>query len=135
MLGSLAREGRAFSFLHICIKFINFAISIICSMTTEEIILFFCNQTGLDPTTIYNREKNDNIWHTRYMIWHYLHHTQGMSATKLSKLFDRNRPSIFRGLRVFRNHLQFHSEVRKEYYGIVKKLEGIVNTTPSENME
>ena len=104
-------------------------------MNPDEVISFFCTQTGVDPAQITSRAKDGDIWHTRYMLWHYMHNNMGMSATKLSKLFNRNRPSVFRGLRVFRNHLHYHKNIREEYHGILKKIEGMAEATPSENME
>ena len=69
------------------------------------------------------------------MIWLYLHHTMKVSVTKISKNLDRNRPSIFRGIRIITGHMKYHKNIRDEYHSYLKELEDMADTTPSENME
>ena len=69
------------------------------------------------------------------MIWYYLHYNAGMSATALSRQFQRNRPSIFRGIRIIKHQLKYNKELSAEYHGIVKKMEGASLDTSSVGME
>lgn len=104
-------------------------------MSPENIIIFFCQQTNVDHSLIYRRDHNGKLWNTRYMIWHYLHCVKGLPTSKLCKMFNRNRPTIFRGIRIFREHFKYHKDIRERYNNIVKKLEGMAEATPSDNME
>lgn len=104
-------------------------------MEIEEIINFFCQERGVSPSAICGTSRTSDIWITRYMIWLYLHCNIGMSATRLSKYFNRNRPSIFRGIRIIKHDFKYHKELCAEYRGIVTKIEDLTNTKPSCNME
>lgn len=99
------------------------------------IIETFCKERGIIPSDLDNPKRKSKVWITRYMIWHYMHYNLSMSAGKLSRLFKRNIPSIFRGIRIIKHQFKYHEELRAEYYGIVSKLEGMTNATPSEDMK
>lgn len=104
-------------------------------MSTEEVISFFCQQRGIPLSALEDPKRKCDVWVTRYMIWFYLHYNHGMSTAKLSRYFKRTRHSVFRGMRTFRNHMKCYAEIRIQYDSIVKKLEGMTEATPSENME
>lgn len=100
----------------------------------DTIIETFCRERGITPTEFCNPKRKSNVWITRYMIWHYLHYTCGMSANRLAKHFKRNRPSIFRGIRIIKHQFRYHKGLCAEYHAIVKKLEDVTAATPSENI-
>lgn len=103
-------------------------------MTIENIIRTFCTHRHISEEYIIvgnNRRIND----TKYMIWVYLHCEMGISANQIAKRFGRNRPSVFRGIRIIKHQFKYHEQLREEYQSIVEKLEGMANATPSDNME
>lgn len=93
-------------------------------MSVDETISFFCANTGISVEDIYKRRRDINIWKTRYMVWLYLHTEKGVSANALAKKFGRNRPSVFRGIRVIKREMEIYRKLRNEYETIVKKIEG-----------
>lgn len=103
-------------------------------MAIENIIKTFCAHrhiSEVDIVIVNNRHIND----TKYMIWFYLHYAMGVSANQIAKRFKRNRPSVFRGIRIIKHHFKYHKELREEYQTIIQKIEGASTDTPSENME
>ena len=94
-------------------------------MTIEQIICFFCNENGVNTDEVCGRTKKLPVWTTRYMIWHYLHITHKISGGKLAKMFKRNLPSIFRGIRIIKHEMTLYKDLRSKYDSIVKKIEGI----------
>lgn len=94
-------------------------------MTVSEVIGYFCNKRGVGIAQVLSRLDQLNVNITRYMIWHYLHKHMSVSAGRLGVIFKRNRPTIFRGIRVLETHMNFHSELKNTYYDIVKELEGL----------
>lgn len=93
-------------------------------MTIQEIICVFCNENQVNPDDVCGRVKKLSVWTTRYMIWLYLHVNMGLSGTKLSNMFKRNLPSIFRGIRVIKHEMSLYKDVRLKYESIVRKIEG-----------
>lgn len=104
-------------------------------MDIDRSIDIFCENRGTDRNIILGDGRGTEVWCTRYMIWHYLHYNVNVSATQLAKLFRRNRPSIFRGIRLLRHQLKYHRDLRTQYHSIVSKIEGTAETVPSENMK
>lgn len=104
-------------------------------MQIDSIIRFFCIQRGVDYAELKGFGRTSNLVETRFMVWHYLHFNMGLSCTVLSKLFHRNRPSIFRGIRVVKQHMRFHKHVKEEYDSIVKKIKDAPEEAPSDDME
>lgn len=102
-------------------------------MGVENIVLLFCQRRGVKFEDIFYNVHEKNASQTRFMIWHYLHCTKKVSASSLSRMFNRNRPSIFRGIRVLSDHMKYHKEIRAEYESIVKYLEDA--ETPSNNSD
>lgn len=96
-------------------------------MSQDFIIDTFSQERGFTAQQIFSNERNPDIWYTRYMIWYYLHVSHNVSANKLSRLFNRNRPSIFRGIRIMKHHLSYYKDVRDQYDAIVAKIEGAEN--------
>lgn len=103
-------------------------------MSIENIIRTFCFHRHVPPEDI-NAVNNRRVNDTKYMIWMYLHCEMGISTNQIAKRFGRNRPSVFRGIRIIRHEFGYHKELREEYQNIVKKIEGASTDTPSENME
>lgn len=103
-------------------------------MDIENIIKIFCSYRSIseDDIAVGN---NRRINETKYMIWVYIHCEMGLSASKIAKRFNRNRPSIFRGIRIIKHQFKYHKALRAEYQSIVEKIEGMTEVTPSENME
>ena len=111
--------------LYLCAK--------ICLMI-DYVSRFICTERKCSVDSVFNRDMNLKTWYTRYMIWHYLHCCKSVATSKIAKAFGRNRPSIFRGIRVFKHQMKYNKELRKEYYSIIEKIEGAVETaTPPEN--
>lgn len=101
-------------------------------MSVDLIINFFCEFKGITRAQLLSYYKGTNESSTRYMLWHYLHTAHKVSAGNLSKMFNRNVPSIFRGIRVVKHHMELYDDVRKEYDIIVKELESMDLSTPSD---
>ena len=101
----------------------------------QSIVEAFCQHHGVAQEDIITYERSQKHYFTRYMVWHYLHCSKGMSAGKLSKLFNRNVPSIFRGIRLLKHQFKYDKSLLEEYYAIVSKIEGETKATPSVDME
>lgn len=99
-------------------------------MTLDRIIDFFCAEKKIIRNDLFGYHKNATVCTTRYMLWMYLHCSQNYSAGQISKLFNRNRPSVFRGIRVLKYHMEIYSEIKEEYKTIVKKIESAMKNTP-----
>lgn len=93
-------------------------------MTTEQVICFFCKETGVNTEDVYGHVRTMDVWTTRYMVWLYLHCHMKVSGEKLAKMFDRYRPSVLRGIRIIKHDISRYKEVRERYEKIVSKLEG-----------
>lgn len=93
-------------------------------MTIEQIICFFCKENNVCTDDVYGRTKTLSVWTTRYMIWHYLHSKYKTSGGKLAKMFNRNIPSIFRGIRVIKHEMGLYKDLKVRYDSIVQKIEG-----------
>ena len=103
-------------------------------MTVENIIRTFCECRSVEEPELVNK-KSTHVHETKYLIWLYLHCEMGMSATQLAKRFNRNRPSIFRGIRIIKHCIKYSDNMARQYHDIVEKLEGAANATPSEDMD
>lgn len=103
-------------------------------MIADNVINTFCRMRGVDRETLESRSHESSVWETRYMVWHYLHYYKDMSAGLLSKIFHRNKPSIFRGIRLIKHQMRYYAELREEYYRIVEILEGETENPPSNDI-
>lgn len=103
-------------------------------MNIEDIVSIFCQERCISTTVLYGTERRNNIWITRYMIWHYLHYDCKMSASKLSKHFKRNVPSIFRGIRIMKHELKYNKWLRTQYHSIIEVIEDATNAAPSKDI-
>lgn len=101
----------------------------------QDIINAFCQYRGVEVADIFNYDRFQKNYFTRYMIWHYLHCAKGISVGCLSKTFKRNRPSIFRGIRLLKHQFKYDKRLCAEYNGIVEKIEGATEVAPSGVME
>lgn len=104
-------------------------------MNIDLVIDIFCENRGISRDIVLGDGRGADVWCLRYMIWHYLHYNAKLSATQLSKLFRRNRPSIFRGVRLLKHQMKYNKELRAEYHAIVLKIEGATEVTPSGNIK
>lgn len=105
-------------------------------MPTSRIINLFCEEKGVDFNKLVVHDRHMDVSYIRYALWHYLHCQRNVSAATLAKLFDRNRPSIFRGIRVFRHHIKYDKELEKDYYATIKKIEdALTNASPINDMD
>lgn len=104
-------------------------------MVFENIVSVFCSSRGTTQESVFGADRKAEVWYTRYMLWHYLHYNANLSANQLSRMFNRNRPSIFRGIRLLKHQMKYDKNLRAEYHAIVEKIEGMAEATPSENME
>lgn len=100
-------------------------------MVFIDVIESFCEELGIDSAAVLGKSKSLELWNARYMLWHYMHYYMGFSATKISRIFDRNRPSIFRGIRLIKHQMKYDSKMRETYYGICAKIEGADSSAPS----
>lgn len=92
-------------------------------MTIEGIINIFCEQAQVSYDQLISSARSAKLWYIRYMLWHYLHYTHGWSASRLAKYFNRNRPSIFRGIRILKYQMKYHKKIKADYESIVKIVE------------
>lgn len=92
-------------------------------MTIDSVIHFFCTHKGITKEELIGHERRNDLWKLRNFLWHYCHYNLGYSANQLSKTFNRNRPSIFRGIRVLKQHIKFHKHIKDEYEALIKKME------------
>lgn len=99
-------------------------------MSIEKVIEAFCCQKNITFNELFGVQRGVTIWYTRYMIWYYLHCECGISATQLSQRFFRNRPSIFRGIRLLKHQMKYSKALRDEYDSVIKKIEDADNSTP-----
>lgn len=104
-------------------------------MIASEIVNIICAHKNIHPDVVFSADRHQNVIFARFAIWYHLHYSYNMSATQLSKMFGRSRPVIFRGIRVFKYHLRYDKKAKNEYDIILKKIEGMTEATPSENME
>lgn len=96
-------------------------------MSFDYIVTIFCQCRNTTADEITGQSRNARVCDTRYMIWYYLHYNCGVSVTKLSARFKRNRPSIFRGIRILKQQLQLYKPLRQEYANIIKQIEAAIN--------
>lgn len=105
------------------------------------IIDIFCKRRNVNSKVVYSDlvVYDSRICDTRYMIWMYLHENLGMSSSVLAKMFHRNRPSIFRGIRLIRHRLLFDNVLSREYNDASKMIEECLSqqhsSIPKDNME
>lgn len=92
-------------------------------MTLDAIIECFCQEHQTTKNELFSNTKQVDISYVRYMIWFYLHYNMGLSANQLAKIFNRNRPSIFRGMRIIKHNIKHNREIRDKYHSIVERLE------------
>ena len=97
----------------------------------QSIIESFCSYRGTSVDDVFSEKILKQLYCTRYMIWHYLHCRKKVPCSKLAKMFSRNIPSIFRGIRILKHDMCYHKRVREEYESIVKKIEDATEVTPS----
>lgn len=102
-------------------------------MTIEDVINYVCERNGLTHEDLLVYDKSYNKATTRYMLWFYLHVEMKVSIGTLSKMFNRNRPSIFRGIRVLRHDMRLYKDVADNYQSIKKELEAISEETATNN--
>lgn len=111
-------------FYAICI---NFAVSISVSMIIiENVIKAVCAHFKVDYSRFNSLSEKPSI--ARYTIWLYLHCEMGMSVGKLTKYFNRNKASIFRGIRIMKHHVKYDKAARDEYIAVKKKIEGMTKS-------
>lgn len=100
-------------------------------MTLDQIIDFFCDRMGVCRSKMFEKYKGVSESMTRYMLWHYLHINLHYPASRLSAIFGRNIPSIFRGIRQLRHQMEIYSDIRIKYQDIVMALEAVSDDTAS----
>lgn len=99
-----------------------------------SVIEAFCTATDTDISAILGRDRSLKVWNVRYMIWHYLHFNMGASASRIAKIFDRDRVNIFRGIRLIKHQMKYDSRLREKYYDICAKIEGETEAAPSNDI-
>lgn len=104
-------------------------------MELNEIVHFFCQCNNVDVKSVLSRNRNFDSYYTRYMIWMYLHEIKGLSANHLSRLFAQSPRNIFRGIRIIKNEISIYKSKKDNYDSIVKEIEGMNESTPSDTME
>lgn len=100
-------------------------------MELDKIVGFFCRKRNIVPEVLYSRFKSLATNSTRYQLWYYLHYTHGYSANKLSLIFNRNRNTIFRGIRMVKHHIEIYKGYKAEYEAIIKELEDELDSSSS----
>lgn len=104
-------------------------------MNFESIIEQFCHLNEVTKEALNAHTRTKDLIYKRYIIWHYLHVKNGVSAGVIAKHFNRNVPSIFRGIRILKCQMFFHKDVNNLYTLLTKGLEGASSDTPSDDME
>lgn len=100
-------------------------------MTVDDIIDYFCEARGLTRDTLFGKYKGKTESITRYQLWYYLHYTHGYSAGRISRMFHRNLPTVFRGIRVAKHHIELYKDTKDEYDAFIKKMEDTYSSVPS----
>lgn len=100
-----------------------------------DIIEIICNLRNVSVSDVMSDARHGLVPSTRFMVWLYLHYDNGWSANRIAKTFGRTRTCVFRGMRILKHQMKYNKEMREEYQGILKRLEGMTESTPSENME
>lgn len=101
-------------------------------MDAHQIIEIVCGIRGISTETVLSYESKSEAWYTRYMLWMYLHTNKRMSANKIARIFNRNRPTIFRGIRLLKHQMVYDKALSAEYETIVKKIEDAGKSAPSD---
>lgn len=91
-------------------------------MELDNIIDFFCDRKNVCKESLFGDTTRRAESLTRYMLWHYMHCELKISIGTLAKKFNRNRPSVFRGIRMIRDHMRLYKDVRSEYEMLVNEL-------------
>lgn len=94
------------------------------TVNTDNIIDFFCNKKNVCRDSLLGDSIRIKDCATRYMIWYYLHCEDGLSISKIARKFNRTRGSVFRGIRMMRNHIRLYKDVKTEYDGLLNELKG-----------
>lgn len=102
-------------------------------MTTDSIIDYVCERNGLSREDLLIYDKSYSKILIRYMLWFYLHVEKKVSIGWLSKTFKRNRPSIFRGIRVLRHEMKLYKDKADVYNAFKKELEAASGETASND--
>lgn len=103
-------------------------------MQVNRVIDAFCECKGLDRDCIMGMDKREVVRTARHMLYLILRDKCGISSYKLASLFGRARRNIVRSISVMKNHISIYQDVYAEYHALVKKIEDIVETMPSEDM-
>lgn len=103
-------------------------------MNIEAIIKKFCVVRNTDMDCLFGESIKYHDCHNRYILWTYLHDKRGVSANKLARMFNRNRPSVFRGIRLYKHLLRYDRHEHRIYSDIVKKMESADKATPSDDI-
>lgn len=91
----------------------------------KRVIEFFAAQTGVPVKNLMGgQDKSSCI--ARYMAVAYLHNEMKVSGYKLASVFGQTRINLLRGIRVLRNWLKYHSDIRAKYFEVINKLEEVL---------
>lgn len=99
-------------------------------MTIDNIIDYFCSERGITRDTLFGRYKGKTESATRYQLWYYMHYSFGYSAGRIARMFHRNKPTVFRGIRVAKEHIELYKDTKDEYDAFIKKMEDTYNDAP-----
>lgn len=91
-------------------------------MSLDTVIDVVCDKRNINREILMGKSKANHVSLTRYMLWHFLHCSMGVSAGKLSRIFDRNIPSIFRGIRIMRHYMKYYKDIQSEYLEIAEAI-------------
>lgn len=91
----------------------------------DDIIDFFCDRKGVCKDSLFGDSIKTVDCATRYMIWHYFHCELKISIGRIARKFNRSRNTVFRGVRMMRNHIRLYKNIRAEYEGLVNELKGM----------
>lgn len=103
-------------------------------MNPYDIIPLFCEYRNVSEESVLGRVRSSKVWYTRYMIWHYVHCKMGLPTSVLVEIFNRNRPSVFRGIRLLKFQLKHDKSLKAEYDLIIKKIERRLGNPHSESV-
>lgn len=104
-------------------------------MQSDNVIEIFCRIKNIPREDILGMNNSADVRYARQMLYLILREKCGTSSYKLAAIFNRARRNIVRGMSLFKHHVKLYKYMSEDYSSTVKKIEGMADAAPSEDME
>lgn len=89
----------------------------------KEYINKACECLNLKTEDIFSKSTADKVSVGRYIMWYHLHYKKGYSGREISKIFNRNSNTIFKGIAKIKLAINSFGKYKKTYEDYCAKFE------------